>query len=90
MITKFFLYNKSDGIMWCILPVEPDNANYTDTRGNVWYDNSKRVGGVNWDNVDYYSNETGKAIDDLTDFKWIYDDGEETISLNQDYVEDEI
>jgi len=53
MIVKFFVYRKDSGEIIYMIPNIPDNTDYTISRGDIWYEGKKVLGGINWDVVDY-------------------------------------
>ena len=65
MLVKWFCYDINSGDIILMLPDVPDNTNFDDVRGDVIFNGTKYLGGVNWDNVDWEYNSSGVELDDM-------------------------
>ena len=81
MNIRFFIYEKQSKIVICALQRMPDNDNFSQERGDVWCDNQKILGRVNWDNCEWISLELEVELDYQLN-KYLYIDGEFTLNLN--------
>ena len=76
MIMKFFLYEKIDKNVFCLLPDLPDNYEEMEETGEVFYKGREKASGIKWENVNWFYNSSGFEVPDFEELKYI--DGELT------------
>ena len=85
MLVKFFIYKNTDNVVIKALPEMPDNEDFAVERGDIWHEQTKILGGVNWDVCVWESSQDGFELTDYQDNKYMYDPTTEKFSLNTDW-----
>lgn len=86
MDIRFFIYRKDTGEVVLGLPNLPENNDFENPRGDIWYEKKKVLGGVNWDVCDWEYSATPIDID-FEIGKYLYDPITNEITENPNWTE---
>ena len=84
----FFLYRKTDNVIWLAIPGEPDNPDF-EASCEIWFRGKRRAAGIKWENSDWVYTESEVPEDIEIPEKYCYDPTTGEIYENPNYREEE-